>query len=94
MRALKRKKVTNRVLSAVKDGAEALDFLSPAALPPAGSGTEPARCYCSTSRMPMVDRFEVLQADPSRRRLATMPVVILTSSSEERNITQGYRLPG
>ena len=42
--------------------------------------------------MPSVDGFEVLRQLRADERLATMPVVIMTSSGEERDIVQGYQL--
>jgi two-component system response regulator len=42
--------------------------------------------------MPKVDGFEVLRQLRADPQFATMPVVMMTSSSEERDIAQGYRL--
>ena len=42
--------------------------------------------------MPMVDGFEVLRQVRADERLATMPVVILTSSTEDPDVTGGYHL--
>ena len=91
MRALKRKKIANHVVW-VKDGAEALDFLF-ARGPYAGrSGTDRPRLMLLDIKMPRVDGFEVLRQIRADARFATMPVVIMTSSSEERDIVQGYHL--
>lgn len=91
MRALKRKKVTNHVVW-VKDGAEALDFLFARGPYAHRSGTDRPRLLLLDIKMPKVDGFEVLRQIRADARLATMPVVIMTSSSEERDIIQGYHL--
>lgn len=91
MRALRRKNVANHVVW-VKDGAEALDFLF-ARGPYAGRcGTDRPRLLMLDIKMPRVDGFEVLRQVRADERLATMPVVIMTSSSEERDLVQGYEL--
>ena len=42
--------------------------------------------------MPKVDGMEVLQRIKSDERLRTIPVVVMTSSNEQPDITQSYRL--
>ncbi len=91
LRALRRNKVENGV-EVVRDGAEALDFLF-------GTGAYENR---DTSVMPVVilldlklpkiDGLEVLQRLRNDERTKFIPVVILTSSDEEEDITQGYNL--
>jgi CheY-like chemotaxis protein len=91
MRALKRKKVANQVVW-VKDGAEALDFLFARGAYASRSGTDLPRLVLLDINMPRVDGFEVLRQVRADERLATMPVVIMTSSSEERDVAEGYHL--
>ena len=91
MRALQRKKVTNRIVW-VKDGAEALDFLFARGPYASRTGTDRPRLLLLDIKMPKIDGFEVLRQIRADERLATMPVVIMTSSSEERDIAQGYHL--
>ena len=91
MRALHRKKVTNRIVW-VKDGAEALDFLFARGPYASRTGTDRPRLLLLDIKMPKVDGFEVLRQVRADERLATMPVVIMTSSSEERDLVQGYQL--
>ncbi|MBD3244270.1 MAG: response regulator [Chitinivibrionales bacterium] len=43
-------------------------------------------------KLPKVDGLEVLKCLRENERTATMPVVVLTSSDEERDIVQSYRL--
>ena len=91
MRALRRKKVANHIVW-VKDGAEALDFLFARGAYASRTGTDRPRLLLLDIKMPLVDGFEVLRQVRADERLAAMPVVIMTSSSEERDIVQGYHL--
>ena len=91
MRALKRKNVANHIVW-VKDGAEALDFLFARGAYAGRSGTDRPRLLLLDIKMPRVDGFEVLRQVRADARLATMPVVIMTSSNEERDIAEGYHL--
>ena len=91
MRALKRKNVANHIVW-VKDGAEALDFLFARGPYASRTGADRPRLLLLDIKMPKVDGFEVLRQIRADERLATMPVVIMTSSSEERDIVEGYHL--
>ena len=90
LRALKHGKVANEI-TVVRDGAEALDFLF-------GTGAHAGR---DTSRVPSVvlldlklpklgglEVLEKLRADP---RYRLMPVVVLTSSSEDEDMLKSYQ---
>jgi two-component system response regulator len=91
VRALRKNKLSNEVLVA-RDGEEALALLLGDATRP---GLEPARfpqLVLLDLKLPKVDGLEVLRrlrADPRTRLL---PIVILTSSNEERDLAEGYRL--
>jgi CheY-like chemotaxis protein len=91
MRALQRRKIANHIVW-VKDGAEALDFLFARGPYASRTGTGRPRLLLLDIKMPKVDGFEVLRQIRADERLATMPVVIMTSSSEERDIVEGYQL--
>ena len=91
MRALKRNNLVNGV-AWVKDGAEALDFLlargkyagrDPDALP---------RVVLLDLRLPKLNGMEVLRRIKSDDRMKEIPVVVLTSSEEEVDIDECYRL--
>jgi two-component system response regulator len=71
------------------DGAEALDWLfrRTATL----SGSLPALVLLDL-RMPKVDGFEVLRRVREDERTRLLPVVILTSSSEDEDMVNGYRM--
>jgi len=76
----------------VRDGAEALDCLF-------GSGAYVKRSPCDQTKLilldlklPKVDGLEVLRRCKSDERTKTIPVVVLTSSREEQDIIESYRL--
>jgi CheY-like chemotaxis protein len=84
LRALKRNNLANRVRW-VKDGAEALEYLF-------GEGTRPPKLVLLDIKMPKVDGIEVLRrlkADPATQKI---PVVVMTSSNEDRDVVESYRL--
>lgn len=89
-RALKKNHITNSMV-VVSDGQEALDFLF-------GKGDEasaalPVPCLVLLDlKLPKVSGLEVLQRIRSERRTRLIPVVILTTSSEERDLVESYSL--
>jgi CheY-like chemotaxis protein len=91
IRALRERKLANR-LHWVKDGAEALDFVFGVG-PYAGRrvGSVP-RVILLDLRLPKVDGMEVLRRVKADERTRTIPVVVLTSSKEDRDIAETYRL--
>ena len=89
-RALKRGNILNKVVRA-KDGAEALDFLFRNGDYAARPGGNP-RLVLLDLKMPKMNGIDVLKAIRSDERTRTIPVVILTSSAEERDMVESYRL--
>lgn len=87
IKALAEKRLANRVLH-LKDGAEALDFLFGAA----GTATAALKVVLLDIKLPKVDGMEVLAKMKADERLKLIPVVILTSSREERDVVESYRL--
>lgn len=90
LRALAQAKVANRI-EVARDGAEALDFLfSQGAF--AGRAAENPRLVMLDLKLPMVDGLEVLRAIKANPATHNIPVVVLTSSHEQRDIVQSYNL--
>jgi CheY-like chemotaxis protein len=85
MRALKGRNLAHR-LHWVKDGAEALAFLGAP-----GAGARP-KLILLDLKLPKVDGLEVLRRVKADPRTRTIPVVVLTSSKEDRDIVASYEL--
>ncbi len=89
MRALKSHNITNDVVVA-QDGVQALDYLFGA---DGGSGPEESPAVVLLDlKLPKVNGLEVLRRIRSDERTRLLPVVILTSSDEERDVIDGYSL--
>jgi len=74
----------------VRDGAEALDYLfATGAYADRDTTTMPAVVILDL-KLPKVDGLEVLQRMRADERTKLVPVVILTSSKEERDMVNGY----
>lgn len=82
--------LANQVL-VVGDGAEALDYLLRRGRFEAREGGNPAVLLLDL-KMPKVDGLEVLKVVKSDPSLRNLPVVVLTSSREEKDLVESYRL--
>lgn len=89
LRALAKHKLSNRVFH-VKDGAEALDFIFSNGVYIGRDGYP--KVILLDLKLPKVDGLEVLRVIKSDERTRVIPVVILTSSREEKDIVESYRL--
>lgn len=90
LEALQEHNLANCV-SVVKDGAEALDYLQRTGKYKLRSGGTPAVVLLDI-KMPKVDGLQVLAAMKADEALKTIPVVMLTSSREEKDLVESYRL--
>jgi two-component system response regulator len=91
LRALHKNNIRNDVVVA-RDGAEALDYLF-------GTGAHSGRdvgdlpqVVLLDLKLPKIDGLEVLRRIRADERTSVLPVVILTSSKEEQDVIEGYRL--
>ncbi|GAB6056626.1 response regulator [Methanobacterium alkalithermotolerans] len=91
MRALKRKNLANQV-AWVKDGAEALDFIFAQGDYSHRNPEDLPKLILLDLRMPKVDGLEVLQKIKAQENTRKIPVVVLTSSQEDRDIVESYEL--
>jgi len=91
MRALKRKNMANQVVW-VKDGAEALDFIFATGVYSDRNPEDLPKLILLDLRMPKVDGLEVLQKIKAEEKTRQIPVVVLTSSNEDRDIVESYKL--
>ena len=90
LRALKKHNLTNN-LEWVKDGAEALDFLFMRGNYATRTNHTP-KLVLLDLRLPKLDGLEVLKAIRTNPQTDTIPVVVMTSSTEERDIVSSYKL--
>lgn len=91
LRALKKRNLANHVLW-VKDGAEALDFLfGPPGAAPRRHEHAPSLVLLDL-KLPKVDGLEVLRRLKADERTRVIPVVVMTSSRQEQDVVESYRL--
>jgi CheY-like chemotaxis protein len=90
MRALRKRNLANHV-HWVKDGEEALEYLFCTGRYAGRDITRPPRLVLLDIKMPKVDGIEVLRRVKSSE-LKQIPVVVMTSSNEERDVLESYRL--
>jgi two-component system response regulator len=91
LRALKKSNILNEVVIA-EDGVEALDYLF-------GTGKHEGRdlnvmpqLILLDLKMPKIDGLEVLQRIRKNETTSLLPVVVLTTSSEDRDRIESYKL--
>ena len=90
IRALKKNNIGNRLV-VVRDGVEALDFLFCTGAYSNRDPNDLPQTILLDLKLPKVDGLEVLKRIRADERTSLLPVVILTSSNEERDLLQSYR---
>lgn len=91
LRALNQYHLGNRV-AAVRDGAEAIDFLfAQGQYQDRGIGDGPHVIFLDM-KLPKIDGIEVLRQIKADPRTNMIPVVMVTSSAQERDMEESYRL--
>ncbi len=90
MRALKKANVLNEVVVA-QDGAEAIDYLFGEGKYTGRDLNQKPQVVLLDLKMPKVDGFEVLQRIRADERTKLLPVVILTTSSEDKDRVTSYQ---
>ena len=91
MRALKKHNLANNLYWA-KDGAEALDFVYSRGEFTGKKLEHIPKVILLDLRLPKIDGLEVLKQLKSDEKTKLIPVVVLTSSKEERDIVESYKL--
>lgn len=89
IRALKKHNLANKLLW-VKDGAEALDVLFATGAFAGRKASDNPKVVLLDLRLPKIDGLEVLSRIRADARTKSIPVVVLTSSKEERDLAEAY----
>lgn len=91
LRALQKAKIRNRIQVA-RDGAEALDFIFCEGNHHDRKIEDTPKVILLDLKLPKVDGLEVLKRLKGDERTRSIPVVILTSSREQKDIVESYQL--
>ena len=91
LRVLRKNNLANAV-TAMTDGEEALDFLFARGKHGGRNVNNHPKVVFLDLKLPRVDGIEVLRQIKSNERTKTIPVVIVTSSAEERDRVESYNL--
>lgn len=91
LHALRSNHLANQV-QVVRDGEEALDFLFSRGSHSERNSYAPPKLVLLDLKLPKVDGLDVLREIRSNPRTRPIPVVILTSSKEEKDMVAGYQL--
>ncbi|MEW6443170.1 MAG: response regulator [bacterium] len=91
LRALEKSRVANRV-DVASDGVEALDYLYGTGKFEGRDTSVMPQVILLDLKMPRMDGLEVLRRIRSDERTRILPVVVLTTSSEERDRVESYKL--
>jgi len=91
LRALQKQNLSNKVF-VVKDGAEALDFIFASGAYSQRKVEKRPKVVLLDLKLPKVDGIEVLRRIKADSRTTPIPVVMLTSSQEERDVVNSYNL--
>lgn len=90
-RALRQNNIMNEVIVA-RDGVEALDYLFCQGAHADRDPLQRPAIVMLDLKLPKIDGMEVLRRIRADERTRLLPVVILTSSKEEQDLVNGYRL--
>lgn len=89
--ALRESGIVNQI-AVTRDGEEALDWLFGRGRHAGRDPAELPQVVLLDLKLPKIDGLEVLAAIRADERTRTLPVVVLTSSREDRDLVESYRL--
>ena len=91
LRAFRKNNIGNKVVVA-RDGVEALDYLFGTGVHAGQDVKELPVVILLDLKLPKIDGMEVLKRIRQNDRTKLLPVVILTSSAEQKDVIEGYSL--
>jgi two-component system response regulator len=91
LRALRKANLTNHI-QAVRDGAEALDFIFCQGAFVGRKFESPPKVILLDLKLPKINGMDVLKRIKSDPRTKMIPVVVLTSSKEQKDVIESYNL--
>jgi two-component system response regulator len=91
IRALKKCNILNKLYWA-KDGVEALDFVRCQGAYEDRNPSQVPKLILLDLKMPRLDGLDVLRALKADQKTRQIPIVAMTSSNQERDVTESYRL--
>jgi CheY-like chemotaxis protein len=91
LRALRKANLSNHI-EVARDGAEALEFIFCEGAYAGRRIQDAPKVILLDLKLPKIDGLEVLRRIKSDARTMTIPVVILTSSKEQTDVVEGYKL--
>ena len=91
IRELTRHSLASKLVHA-KDGVEALDYIFGTGAYAGRDTRQHPKVVLLDLKLPKVDGLEVLRAIKTNRNTRTIPVVIMTSSKEQRDVMESYHL--
>jgi two-component system response regulator len=91
IRALNKNRLANKVIVA-RDGAEALDFLFARGAYAGRNASELPQLTLLDLKLPKLSGLEVLRVIRADERTKLLPVVVLTTSKDDRDLTASYAL--
>ena len=91
IRALKKNNISNEIV-VMRDGQQAMEYLFGGGVDGVKLEDELPQVVLLDLKLPKIDGLEILEAIRNNKKTQLLPVVILTSSSEDEDIMKGYKL--
>src|ERR1700755_1819675 len=91
IRSLKKHNLANKLMH-IDDGADALDFIFAKGIYSDRMNSPEPKLIILDLKLPKIDGLEILRHLKAEEKTKLIPVVVLTSSQEEKDVIESYRL--